>query len=181
MIKEPKKGRKSAPSWPILTTQPLFRPPFFFFGLEPWCVASSYLQPHWLDSDSRPEPCGSTVAFSYLTAHACSHSCLNLLQAAISTLRTPGTIPQLCLVERCKRGFPSAAERPVSERSACAAHVVLRACELSHMILTTPSQTILSETSVGLRQIGVPRDIFPPAGKKQVSEGNARKAHFPQY
>lgn len=165
MIKEPKKGRKSALSWPNLATQPLPRPPFFFFGLETWCVASSCLWLRWLDSDSRPEPCGSTVAFSYLTAHACSHSCLNLHQAAISTLRTPGTIPQLCSVERCERGFSSAAEPLVSERPACAVHVVFRTCELSHMILTTPSQTIVSETSVGVRQIGVPRDLFPPAGK----------------
>jgi hypothetical protein len=181
MIKEPKKGRNTALSGPNLATQPLSRPSFFFFGLEPWCVASSCLRLRWLDSDSRPEPCGSTVVFSYLTAHACSHSCLNHHQAAISTLRTPGTIPQLCLVERCKRGFSSAAEPLVSERPACAVHVVLRACELSHMILTTPSQTIVSADRRWHQTIGVPRNLFPPAGKKQVFEESARKAYFPQY
>lgn len=134
MVEKPIKNRKSALSWPNLATQPLPRLLFIFSAWKSVVLTHLVLVLTGLILIVGQSLVAPRVAFNYLTAHACSLSCLN--SGSHQYFQYSGDYSTVVLVERFKRGLSSAAETLVRESTACAICASIRACESSRIVLT---------------------------------------------
>ena len=127
MVEKPIKNRKSALSWPNLTTQPLPRLLFIFSAWKSVVLTHLVLVLTGVILIVGQSLMAPRIAFSYHTAHAGSLSCLN--SGSHQYFQYSGDYSPVVLVERFKRGLSSAAETLVRESTACAICASIRACE----------------------------------------------------